>query len=280
MSPPEVGKRPLATTRVLGLWLCLAFLSALAGIGGGLFAVPVLHYLVGLPMRVAIGTSLVLVFTLSIVATGAEALHPQSALDLHVVLLLLAGGYVGARLGFLAAQRLDTMLLKRMFVVVLVISMLRVLAVGSGGHGGPPSVQPTDWLQNLAVVLIGVGGGFIAPLLGVGGGLFVVPALFLGLPSIGYLEARACSIAMTVVTSAQSSILYLRAGQIEVAHARRFALTTAVGAILGVYAVHRPGWAELARLVMAGMLLFVAARFAWDTTRGLRARWLPSRSQD
>jgi uncharacterized membrane protein YfcA len=37
-----------------------------------------------------------------------------------------------------------------------------------------------------------------------------------------------------------------------------------VGAVLGVWAVHLPGWSEVARIAMTVLLVFVAARLAWD----------------
>jgi len=257
---------------VLGLWLATSFLSSICGIGGGLFAVPILHYLVGLPIRHAIGTSLVTVFVLSATATAAEAGHAGSALDLPVVALLLAGGYAGAQIGFRVAKRLDARLIKRLFVIVLVFAGLRVLALDAAAEG---SAVRGDSVLDLArciwVVAIGFGGGFLAPLLGVGGGVIVVPALFLTLPGLGYLEARACSMAMTVDTSAQSSVLYLRARSVDLPSARWFAAATAVGSVLGVFAVHQPGWADAARVSMALVMLVVAARIGWDVARRSKA---------
>jgi uncharacterized protein len=282
VSPPTKPEPPpLAAPWVLGLWLVAAFLSAVSGIGGGLFAVPVLHYLVGLPLRLSIGTSLVLVFTLSGVGTVAEALHPSGALNWPVIGLLVVGGLVGAQVGFRCVQRLDVTLIKRLFALVLLASSVRILGVDAAAAAKlAGDVEMVGPLQMALVALIGFGGGFLAPLLGVGGGLLVVPALFLGLPAIDYLEARACSVAMTVVTSAQSAFLYLRSGQVDRANALRMAGLTAVGAALGVFAVHRPGWTEVARFLLAAILLFVAVRFAWDATRGLRERLATSRGDD
>jgi hypothetical protein len=63
-------------------WLVLAglaigFLGSWCGIGGGLFAVPLLHFVRKLELRAAVATALVLVLATSTAATAAEALSPE-----------------------------------------------------------------------------------------------------------------------------------------------------------------------------------------------------------
>ena len=255
------------------LWVAAAFLSAVCGIGGGLFAVPVLHYLCGLDMKRAVGTSLLLVFALSTTGTLVELLHADSALDGPTVALLVVGGYLGARTGFALSRRIDALWLKRVFALVLVVSAVRILgldarAAATGGIG----LQGLSTAQMGIVLLVGFGGGFVAPLLGVGGGLVVIPALLLSLQDVSYLQARACSTALSVFTSSQSAALHWRAGNVDRRLAWRFALLTVLGSVVGVLAVHQPGWSGAARSAMALILLFVAGRFAWDVLRARRQR--------
>jgi uncharacterized membrane protein YfcA len=251
------------------VWIGAAFLSAVCGIGGGLFAVPLLHYLGGLPLKRAVATSLVLVFVQTATGTIVELLHAESGLDGPAVALLIAGGYLGARVGFALSRRIHTLWLKRIFALVLVISAVRILGLdvrtsdevlSSFGNLSP--------LTASVVAVIGFSGGVVAPLLGVGGGLIVIPALLILLPGVTYIEARACSTAMSVFTASQSAAMHWQAGNVERKLALRFALMTAFGAAAGVLAVHQPGWADGARTAMAVILLFVAARFAWDGIRG------------
>lgn len=263
----RAGARPAAW--VHGLWFITAFLSSVCGIGGGLFAVPILHYLARLDMKRAVGTSLVLVLVLSTTGTAVELFHEHSGIDGLVVALLIVGGWIGAKTGFLVSRRVPTLGLKRLFALVLVVSGVRILGLDANavlnGNGGSLEISVGDMG---VVLLVGFGGGFISPLLGVGGGLLVIPALFLFLPQVSYLQARACSTAMTVITSAQAAHLHWRAGNVERSLVWRFAAITAAGALLGVLAVHRPGWANVARIAMALILFLVAARFAWDVVRG------------
>ncbi len=89
------------TARALFLFLSgavIAFIGAICGIGGGLFAVPLLHYVFKLPLRVSVATSLCLVAANAYSSTATELLRGDSALLWDVVLPLIGGALVGAQL--------------------------------------------------------------------------------------------------------------------------------------------------------------------------------------
>ncbi|MCC7012675.1 MAG: sulfite exporter TauE/SafE family protein [Planctomycetes bacterium] len=262
---PQPSYRP--TFWSLAAWLAAAFLSTLSGIGGGTFAVPILHYLVRLPFQMAIGTSLVVVFSMTLVATIVEFLQADSALDWTVVGLLVAGGLPGAQLGYWIGKRIDTRTLKALFVLLLVAAAIRISSLHGGGEERAAAGVALSATKVLWILLIGVGGGILAPLLGIGGGLLVIPALFLTLSDMSYLEARACSLAMSVVNSVQAAYLHLRDGTAHVPTALPFTGIALIGAVLGVWAVHRPGWGEVARVVLVVVLVLMAARLTWDVWR-------------
>lgn len=265
MSEPARATPRRVTPLALCVWFAAAFVGTICGIGGGIFAVPLLHYGLRLPLRIAVGTSLVLVFAMTSVATIGESLHGRSALDWVVVGLLLFGSIPGAHFGYAFGKRTDGRTLKKLFVVVLVIAALRTATLDADTvvrHNDGTTVL--DVLRCLWIVLIGFGGGFVAPLLGVGGGILVIPALFLSLPSMGYLDARACSMAMSVVNAAQSVWFHLRDDAIDRRTALPFTLIAIAAAVLGTFAVHLDGWAEIARICMTALLIVVALRFAGD----------------
>jgi len=263
----EPARRPPLWVAVV--WVGVAFLSCICGIGGGLFAVPLLHYGARLPLRTAVGSALCLVFTLALTATVTEALRAESQLLVRVAAALVAGALPGSQVGFRVSQRIDALALKTLFVLVLVGAGARVLT--ASGHGGqvPGELSRAEFLL---VPLIGFTGGFLAPLLGIGGGLVVVPCLFLGFPTIGYVEARASSLAMAMVASGWSVRNYLRTGELELRSVLPMMAATVLGAVLGVSAVHLPGWGEIARTSLGVVLLVVAVRFARDVLKTRAAR--------
>lgn len=268
MSEVRAQQEAASPVVLTAVWGPLAFLSALCGIGGGLFAVPLLHYVGATPLKRAVATSTVIVFILSVVGTLTEALQDKPNFIWPAIAALAVGGWAGAVSGYWVSQRVDTRFIKRAFVFVLLFSAYRVLAVGGGASDElGPDARQLEPLYVVLVALIGFVGGFIAPILGVGGGLFVVPALYLSFPAISILEARACSVAMTILTSGQSAWLHARAGSVDRTPLKWLGPATVVGSALGVVAVHQPGWAAVARIGLGVILLAVAARFAWDEFR-------------
>jgi len=240
--------------------------STLCGIGGGVFAVPLLHYVYGMPMRRAVANSLALVAGSTAGATLLEAFHPESALRYDIVAALVGGSLVGSWIGFALARRVPARGLKAVFAVLLVVVAIQLIFSPDAGEKFVASTVPMvlgGW--SLAVVIaIGFLAGIVAPLLGIGGGLVAVPALLHSLPGLGFLVARACSLAMSTVNSWQSVWLYRRDGLIRGPFAIRLALGAVVGAAVGVQLVHIEAVTRFARVLVAFALVFAAARFAWD----------------
>jgi uncharacterized membrane protein YfcA len=111
--------------------------SALLGVGGGLLAIPLLIYVVGLDLPRVAATSIGLVVfaavsgTLSYIAAGwgTPGLPPWTLgyVFAPVALALIPGAVIGARWGALLNQRLDAGLLKVIFGVLFMVEGLELL---------------------------------------------------------------------------------------------------------------------------------------------------------
>lgn len=257
---------PLFWLLPLGALICAV--GAMAGVGGGLFTVPALYMIWRLPLRASVATGLVLVSANAATATVTEALHPDSALNWAVVGVLLVGALSGAQVGYAVQKRLPARLIKQVFVVVLFVAGAKVLSEVFW----PPPV-PEDGAfqlgtsQIVTAVVAGFGGGFLAPMLGVGGGLLVVPGMLVGAPQLGYAAIRACSMAMATITSARSAWMHMRDGQVEWRCARWLIASALIGGAIGVQLFHVPGMEVVARLALASMLWFVAYKFVRELRR-------------
>ena len=77
---------------------CVGVLSAIMGVGGGFIMVPAMIYLLGMPTKVVVGTSL---FQIIFVTGFTTLLHATTNFTVDVVLavLLLIGGVIGAQIG-------------------------------------------------------------------------------------------------------------------------------------------------------------------------------------
>jgi uncharacterized membrane protein YfcA len=100
-------------------------LTVFLGIGGGFILVPAMIYLLGMPARVVIGTSLVMILAVSAATTMVHAITTR-AVDVVLAALLLAGGVIGAQYGAILTTRLKPDYLRLALSVVILLVGLRM----------------------------------------------------------------------------------------------------------------------------------------------------------
>lgn len=95
----------------------VGFLTGLFGVGGGFLLVPALVLLLGLPMEVAVGTSLVVIAVNSAVGFGAHA--GQAELDWTLAAVFTVSAVTGSAVASRLAHRVPVGLLRRWFAVLV-----------------------------------------------------------------------------------------------------------------------------------------------------------------
>ncbi|WP_319546160.1 sulfite exporter TauE/SafE family protein [Ruegeria conchae] len=110
---------------IVGLFV--GVLSAIMGVGGGFIMVPAMIYLLGMPTKVVVGTSL---FQIIFVTAFTTMLHATTNYTVDVVLavLLLVGGVVGAQVGTVIGARMPAEQL-RVLLAALVLVVCGKLAL-------------------------------------------------------------------------------------------------------------------------------------------------------
>lgn len=105
-------------------------LTLLLGVGGGFVMVPAMIYLLGMPARVVVGTSL---FQILFVTAATTLVHAMTTKSVDIVLasLLLVGGAIGAQIGARLAVRLPAEWL-RFVLALIVLGVAARLAVSLG----------------------------------------------------------------------------------------------------------------------------------------------------
>lgn len=100
----------------------VGILAAIMGVGGGFIMLPAMIYILGMPTKVVVGTSL---FQIIFVAAFTTMLHAITnyTVDLFLAILLLVGGVIGAQVGTLIGTRMKAEQLRILLAVM-------VLAVG------------------------------------------------------------------------------------------------------------------------------------------------------
>ncbi len=112
----------------------VGFLAAVLGVGGGFILAPAMVYLLGVPTRVMVGTSLFQIIFLTAFVTFLQAAVNQTV-DLVLAAVLMSGGVIGAKLGAATGQYLNAAQL-RFLLALVVLAMGGKLAfdlVFSGG---------------------------------------------------------------------------------------------------------------------------------------------------
>ena len=126
--------------------LSVGILAAVMGVGGGFVMVPAMIYLLGMPTKVVVGTSL---FQIIFVTAFTTLLHATTnfTVDIALAVLLLVGGVIGAQFGTMIGTRMKAEQLRILLAVMVLVvcgklafdllvmpSELYSIASGAGGH--------------------------------------------------------------------------------------------------------------------------------------------------
>lgn len=212
---------------LIGIGLFAGLLSGLFGVGGGIVIVPALVLLLGYSQRLAAGTSLAAIVPMATVGVVSYAL--AGSVSWVAALLLAAGAVVGAQVGTWISPRLPHRALQWGFIGFLVVVIATLFFV-------IPSRETvfvvTVW-SGVALVGLGVITGVLAALLGVGGGIIVVPMLVL-LFGTSDVVAKGTSLLMMIPTAISGTLGNLHRKNVDLVGAAcvggAACTTTALGA--------------------------------------------------
>ncbi|GAB4384871.1 sulfite exporter TauE/SafE family protein [Albidovulum sp.] len=107
--------------------LAVGVLAAIMGVGGGFIMLPAMIYILGMPTKVVVGTSL---FQIIFVSAFTTLLHATTnfTVDLPLAVLLLVGGVIGAQFGAQIGTRLKAEQL-RILLAILVLAVCAKIAL-------------------------------------------------------------------------------------------------------------------------------------------------------
>lgn len=235
-------------------------LGALTGIGGGVLLTPILALHFGVPIRQAIGTSLVAVITTSAASSSVHLQRHTTDIRLGMT-LELATSFGAAVMAYLVGY-FNRSVLEGLFVAFLLYSSITLLKSGgklkSDKHaaamtpenGEIPPYEPQRYPLGLSASLVA---GALSGLLGIGGGPIKVPVMFIFM-DVPLIVATATSNFMIGVTAAASAIVYYRRGDIQVGIAAPLAVGVFLGSLLGARLAPRVHTKVVVYLLVAVML--------------------------
>jgi uncharacterized protein len=229
----------VVTALLVVLGFFAGFLGALTGIGGGVLLTPILALHFGIPIRQAIGASLVAVITTS---AASSSVHLQRhTTDIRLGMTLELATAFGAAVTAYLVGYFNRNALEGLFAAFLLYSSITILV--KRGKVKPledesalivdetviPPYEPKRYPLGLAASLVA---GALSGLLGIGGGPIKVPVMYIFM-NVPLMVATATSNFMIGVTAAASAMVYYRRGDIMVQVAAPLAVGVFLGSLLG-----------------------------------------------
>lgn len=103
----------------------VGILSAIMGVGGGFILVPAMIYLLGMPTKVVIGTSLFQIIFVTAFTTVVHAMNYHTV-DMALAFLLIIGGVIGAQVGARVGLRLKAEQLRILLAMLVLLVAIKM----------------------------------------------------------------------------------------------------------------------------------------------------------
>ncbi|MBA4171287.1 MAG: permease [Hyphomicrobium sp.] len=272
----------------LGMGAAVGFLSGMFGVGGGFLMTPLLIFS-GIPSAVAVGTEAAQIVASSV--SGAIAQYRRKNVDVKLGVVLLVGGILGSIIGVEVVK-----ILRRIGQFDLVISLAYVTFLGAigtlmlieslntirksrAGHVASRRSGQHSWIHGLPLKMrfnrsklyisaippfvIGAFVGFLAALMGVGGGFIMIPAMIY-LLRVPTNVVVGTSLFQIVFVTGMTTVLHATQNYtVDIVLALLLMTGGVIGAQFGAVAGEKLKGEQL-RFLLAALVLMVCLRLAWD----------------
>ncbi len=275
------GAALLASLAALGL--VIGILTGLFGVGGGFMVVPLLSIVFGLDYRLAIGSSLV--FTIGTGAGGLMAHRRLNNIAIKTMLIVTGGAVCGAPLGAMLVEHFSQTLGQHRFTTMMDVLFILMLLVVAGllVHGAKDRPR-VSLLQRLplppyihimrgnlhgvslpGLVAVGLFIGVLKGMLGVGGGVMLVPLLMVvvGLP---VHQAVGTSLGVVLFSSISGAVAYGLEGSANLWIAMALLVGSAIGVQGGIWLGQKLRAGQIKRyfaILVLAIAAALAARQVW-----------------
>ncbi len=294
---PNILLHPVWWIALAAAGLVVGIIGGMFGVGGNFLLIPVLNIVFGVPADVAVGTSLC-----QIIGTGVAALRRHRRLkqgEIKIDWIMLMGGILGAHAGasllFELSNRGTTDVLghatptAKLVLSVLYVSILSLVAfwmirdarmrpTGAPLTPGPLTrirLPPFTWLPHanrrisiLVIAYLGLLLGFLSGLVGMGGGVVLMPILIYGV-GVRLRMAAGTGILTLVVSAMAGTWAHARMGHVDLRIAMMLLIGSTIGASAGATLTSRMDGQRL-RGLFGCLVLVTALAVLWDLMRSLK----------
>lgn len=243
--------------------LSAGLLGGYLGLGGGIIMVPFMTLVMGLDFRAAVPLSATAIVVNSLAASN-EYLK-KGMVDFEVVVVLSVFMVVGNITGSNLNEVIPSEYSRALFTVLLIYTAISLLK----NRKFSDKLESSDNKSRLLLIsgLVALFTGVLAGLLGVGGGVVLVPLMYLllGLP---LATARGTTSLLVGFSAAASSAVFFFRDMIDLDLVAPVILGIIVGGKLGGFlgTLARP---IVIKLMFFFLMLYLAFKLSWDTFMGL-----------
>ena len=242
----------------LGCGLAAGILGGYLGLGGGVLMVPYMVVLLGLDIRTAVPVSMAAI-TVNSVSASTEYLK-KNMVDLELVLTLAIFLTIGNIIGSSLVSVVPADIIQLVFTAFLLYTSIMFLKGRKTADRDPAGggMSTRDWTITIGLALLA---GALGGLIGVGGGIILVPAMYLlvGLP---LTTARGTMTFMFGFSAAASTLVFITLDQLDFAIVGPVILGILFGGKIGglLGTVSKP---LTVRIVFFVVLMYMAVRLGW-----------------
>ena len=121
---PEGDAPSFSRPTAVAIALCIGFLGGLVGQGGSFILIPLMLWVLGLPLRVVLGSNLAIVALASFSGFLGKLLTHQIPLELGAALVL--GAIPGAQVGGVISRRIPTPFLRQLLALIILLAAIKI----------------------------------------------------------------------------------------------------------------------------------------------------------
>lgn len=249
--------RTISPFTFVAIGLVAGLFSGFFGVGGGIIMIPLLMIALRFDQRQASITSLTAIIptaTVAAITFLASGFVPWDQVAFGLILAL--GSTVTAPLGSWALRTWNVQIVRWFFIALLAISAVIVFVTL------PDRSIHLAWTVGtiIGLVILGFVMGFVAGLLGVGGGLIVVPVLIVVF-GVSDLTAKALSLVAMVPTSISGTLGSHRAGLVNWRNGFAIGIPASCASPIGVWlaGVVPVDWAQP---LLAALMLYAVTQMS------------------
>ncbi|MFA5950271.1 MAG: sulfite exporter TauE/SafE family protein [Hyphomicrobium sp.] len=284
-----IAEMPANVLLFLAMGSAVGFLSGLFGVGGGFLLTPLMIFW-GIPPTVAVGTGSAQIVASSV--SGAIAQYRRKNVDIKMGVVLLIGGIGGSVIGVQMVKILRQAGHFDLFIALayvtflgtigtlMLIESLNTMQKARGGrylsarrpgqhnwiHGLPLKMRfhrSKLYISAIPPIMIGSFVGFLAALMGAGGGFIMVPAMIYLLRVPTNVVVGTSLFQIVFVTAATTILHAVQNHSVDVVLALLLIVSGVISAQYGA-AVGSKLKGEQLRFWLAALVLLVCMRIAWD----------------